>query len=146
MAKKAARKKQPRAHTTAPPRNLRTEGAGESREVSKQTLGGVSGAVVGGMVAGPVGAIIGGVAGALVGDASAKGKKPVKRAAAAVQAQLSGVGKKKAVAKTAKKSAGKKTSAAADKKSAKKSATKAAKKSVSKSAASKKSGATKKKW
>jgi hypothetical protein len=142
MAKKAARKKQPRAQMTAPPRNLRTEGAGESHEVSKQTFGGVSGAVVGGMVAGPVGAIIGGVAGALVGDASAKGKKPVKRAAEAVQARLSGVGKKKAVAKTAKKSAGKKKSAAADKKSAKRSA-KTAKKGASGKAATRKQGAKK---
>jgi len=74
------------------------------------------------MVAGPVGAIIGGVAGALVGDASAKGKKPIKRAAQAVQARLVGSGKKKVAVKAAKKSAGKQKPSATKAKSAKKGA------------------------
>lgn len=54
--------------------------------VSKQTAGGVTGAVLGGMVAGPVGAIVGGVAGAMVGEASAKGKQPMKTAIDKVKA------------------------------------------------------------
>ena len=54
--------------------------------VSKQTAGGVTGAVLGAAVAGPLGAIAGGVTGAIIGDESAKGKKPVKRAVAAIRA------------------------------------------------------------
>ena len=42
--------------------------------VSKQTAGGVTGAVLGGVVAGPVVALAGGAVGAMVGDASAKGR------------------------------------------------------------------------
>jgi hypothetical protein len=53
--------------------------------VSKQTAGGVTGAVIGGVVAGPVGAVAGGVVGALVGNSSAKGEKPIKRAAEAIR-------------------------------------------------------------
>jgi uncharacterized membrane protein YebE (DUF533 family) len=45
--------------------------------VSKQTAGGITGAVLGGMVAGPIGAVAGGIAGALVGDSSAKGNEPI---------------------------------------------------------------------
>jgi hypothetical protein len=48
--------------------------------VSKQTAGGITGAVLGGIVGGPVGAIAGGVAGALVGNSSAKGNEPIKKA------------------------------------------------------------------
>jgi predicted lipid-binding transport protein (Tim44 family) len=47
--------------------------------VSKQTAGGVTGAVLGGIVGGPIGALVGGVAGAAVGNASAKGKEPIKK-------------------------------------------------------------------
>jgi hypothetical protein len=52
--------------------------------VSRQAVGGVTGAVVGAMVGGPVGALAGGVAGVLVGDQSARGKRPVVRAAEAI--------------------------------------------------------------
>ncbi len=54
-------------------------------EVSKQTAGGIGGAVAGGMIAGPVGALVGGVVGANGRKASAEGKKPMKKAAAAVE-------------------------------------------------------------
>lgn len=47
--------------------------------VSKQTAGGITGAVIGGMVAGPMGAVAGGIAGALVGNSSAKGNEPIKK-------------------------------------------------------------------
>lgn len=57
--------------------------------VSKQTAGGVTGAVLGAVVAGPVGALAGGVTGALVGDASAKGKKPIRRAVDAIRSEIS---------------------------------------------------------
>jgi hypothetical protein len=57
--------------------------------VSKQTAGGVTGAVLGAVVAGPVGALAGGVTGALVGDAAAKGRKPIKRAVDAIRSELS---------------------------------------------------------
>ena len=56
--------------------------------VSKQTAGGVTGAVLGAAVAGPIGAIAGGLTGAMVGDASAKGKKPMKRAVEAVRSEI----------------------------------------------------------
>ena len=53
--------------------------------VSKQTAGGVTGAVIGGIVAGPVGAVAGGVAEALVGNSSAKGNEPIKKAVAQIR-------------------------------------------------------------
>ena len=56
--------------------------------VSKQTAGGVTGAILGGAVAGPLGAIAGGVTGAMVGDASAKGKKPMRRAVDAIRSEI----------------------------------------------------------
>src|SRR5215212_5807724 len=56
--------------------------------ISKQTAGGVTGAVLGAAVAGPLGAIAGGLTGAIVGDASAKGKKPMKRAAEAMRSEI----------------------------------------------------------
>lgn len=56
--------------------------------VPKQTAGAVTGAVVGGLVAGPLGALAGGAMGAMVGDASAKGKKPIKRAADAIREEI----------------------------------------------------------
>src|SRR3954454_12813738 len=56
--------------------------------VSKQTAGGVTGAVLGGAVAGPIGAIAGGLTGAMVGDASAKGKTPVQRAVDAIRSEV----------------------------------------------------------
>jgi hypothetical protein len=69
-------------------------------EVSKQTAGGIGGAVIGGMIAGPVGAIAGGVAGALIGNASAEGKRPIKRAAASVKSSASTENLANAVAAT----------------------------------------------
>ena len=62
--------------------------AEESVAVSKQTVGGVTGAILGAAVAGPFGAIAGGLTGAMVGDASAKGKKPVKRAVQAISSEI----------------------------------------------------------
>src|SRR3954454_14166504 len=56
--------------------------------VTKQTAGGVTGAVLGGAVAGPLGAIAGGLTGAMVGDASAKGQKPMKKAADAIRSEI----------------------------------------------------------
>jgi hypothetical protein len=56
--------------------------------ITRQAVGGVTGAVIGGMVAGPVGAIAGGVAGTIVGDQSARGKKPVARTAAAIGEEI----------------------------------------------------------
>lgn len=42
--------------------------------MTKQTAGGVAGAVVGGMIAGPLGAVVGGTAGTVMGNRAAKGK------------------------------------------------------------------------
>jgi hypothetical protein len=56
--------------------------------ISKQAVGGVTGAVLGAMVAGPVGAIAGGVAGTVVGEQSARGKRPVARTAEAVGEEI----------------------------------------------------------
>jgi hypothetical protein len=50
------------------------------KKSQKRTAGGIAGAVIG--------AIAGGVAGAMVGDASAKGKKPLKRAAEAIRTEI----------------------------------------------------------
>ena len=60
----------------------------ENVPVSRQTAGGVTGAVLGGAVAGPLGAIAGGLTGAMVGDASTKGKKPVKKAVDAIRWEM----------------------------------------------------------
>jgi hypothetical protein len=60
----------------------------ETVPVSKQTVGGVTGAILGAAVAGPFGAIAGGLTGAVVGDASAKGKKPIKRAVDAIRSEI----------------------------------------------------------
>src|SRR3954471_16283249 len=105
--------------------------------VSKQTAGGVTGAVLGAVVGGPIGAIAGGVTGAMVGDASAKGKKPMKRAAEAVQSEVTGgrlgeavknvVGRIKAM-RTSKKTATKKKSKASSRGGKKQSKTMPAKK------------------
>ena len=57
--------------------------------VSKQTAGGITGAVIGGVVAGPIGALAGGAVGAMVGESSAKGKKPIKRAVTAIRDEVS---------------------------------------------------------
>jgi hypothetical protein len=57
-------------------------------KVSKQAVGGVTGAVLGGMVAGPIGAIAGGFAGAVVGEQSARGRKPVKKTADAIRSEI----------------------------------------------------------
>jgi hypothetical protein len=69
-------------------RPQQTGDTGQNVPVSKQTAGGVAGAVLGAAVAGPLGAIAGGLTGAMVGDASAKGKKPVKRAANAIGSEI----------------------------------------------------------
>ena len=83
-------------------------------EVSKQTAGGIAGAMVGGVVAGPLGAVVGGVVGAMVGNASAEGRRPIaktveniravaeppaRRAYASISKAMGG--KKKAAAKPA---------------------------------------------
>ena len=48
--------------------------AKQNLPVTRQTAGGLTGAVVGSVIAGPVGALVGGVAGAIMGDRSAQGK------------------------------------------------------------------------
>ena len=97
--------------------------------VSKQTAGGITGAVIGGVVAGPIGALAGGAVGAMVGESSAKGKKPIKRAVTAIRDEVSsGRAKKalssagariKAMATSKKKAAKKKSTSTAKKKKAK---------------------------
>jgi hypothetical protein len=62
--------------------------AGKNISVTRQAVGGVTGAVIGGMVAGPVGAIAGGVAGAIVGEQSARGKRPVARTAETIGEEI----------------------------------------------------------
>ena len=81
MAKKTQAKKTKRPQPTA-------GATGQNVPVSRQTAGGVAGAVLGAAVAGPLGAIAGGLTGAMVGDASAKGKKPVKRAVNAIGSEI----------------------------------------------------------
>ena len=126
--KKSARKDQlnPATPTSVKPTSM--------PEVTKQTAGGVGGAVLGAAVAGPVGAVIGGVAGTLIGDASAKGKRPVKKAVEAVGSRLS-----------ASRSAGSKKKATAAKKSPPKKAKKSkGAKGATKKKAKKKASAGKK--
>jgi hypothetical protein len=79
MAKKARKTSRPQSSTQQQDKNV---------PVTKQTAGGVAGAVLGGVVLGPIGAIAGGVTGAMVGDASAKGKKPIKKAAEAIRTEV----------------------------------------------------------
>ena len=82
MAKKAMSKtKRPQSQ----PAIIAGPNTGKETIVTKQTAGGVTGAVLGGMVAGPLGAIAGGVTGALIGEESAKGKKPIRRAVEAIR-------------------------------------------------------------
>jgi hypothetical protein len=57
-------------------------------KVSKQAVGGVTGAVLGGMVAGPLGAVAGGFAGAVVGEQSARGRKPVKKTVDSIRSEI----------------------------------------------------------
>jgi hypothetical protein len=110
--------------------------------VSKQTAGGVTGAIIGGTVAGPLGAIAGGLTGAMVGDASAKGKRPVKRAVDAIRSEIQEVhltDKLKSVAERVKTKIksfrkGKKAKTAATKKKSAPPVVAATKKSKSKSA------------
>jgi hypothetical protein len=110
----------------------------EDVPVSKQTAGGVTGAVLGSIVAGPVGALAGGAVGAMVGDASAKGKKPVKRAAEAIREEITSGRAKAAIKKV-----GERIKALRPKK--KKSATKSAAKIKAASAKKAKSKVAKKK-
>ena len=137
MAKKRGQLKASEEKATGRSKNL--------PEVSKQTAGGIGGAVLGGIVAGPVGAVVGGVAGALVGNASAEGEQPIKKAAASVRESLrkrQPAVKKIAGPKTAKKAAKKSTQrSAALKKTAKKKAQTA---SNAKSKPPRKKGAVKK--
>jgi hypothetical protein len=75
--------------------------------VTKQTVGGVAGAVVGGMIAGPLGAVVGGTAGALMGNRAAKGKpmippgtvRNLRKGAKALKENLPAVGRKGSRAK-----------------------------------------------
>jgi hypothetical protein len=120
--------------------------------VSKQTAGGVTGAVLGAAVAGPFGAIAGGLTGAMVGDASAKGKRPVKRAVDAIRSEIQEAhltDKLKSVAERVKTKIksfrkGKKTKTAATKKKSAPPVVAATKKSKSKPAKKKAKTATKK--
>lgn len=59
-------------------------------KVSKQAVGGVTGAVLGAMVAGPIGALAGGFAGAVVGEQSARGRKPMKKTVEAIRSEIRG--------------------------------------------------------
>src|SRR3954453_20135486 len=81
MAKKTPAKKTKRPQQAA-------SDTDKNVPVSKQTAGGVTGAVLGGAVGGPLGAIAGGLTGAMVGDASAKGKKPMARAVDAIGSEI----------------------------------------------------------
>src|SRR3954452_21165208 len=121
--------------------------------VSKETAGGVTGAVLGAAVAGPLGAIAAGLPGAMVGDASAKGKKTVKKAVDTIRSEIregnfTDTVKSVAQRVTKKiKSLGrgkKKKTAATKKKSSAASAASATKKSKSKPAKKKAKSATKK--
>ena len=76
---KTKRPKQPAVDTSKPEKNV---------SISRQTAGGVTGAILGAAVAGPLGAIAGGLTGAMVGDASAKGKQPVKRAIEGIRSEI----------------------------------------------------------
>jgi histone H1/5 len=87
MAKKA-KSTTKRTHQPAAVPAPKVRANQETVPVSKQTVGGVTGAILGAAVAGPVGAIAGGLTGALVGDASAKGKKPIKRAVDAIRSEI----------------------------------------------------------
>jgi hypothetical protein len=133
---------------------------GKNAPVSKQTAGGVTGAVLGGVVAGPLGAIAGGLTGAMVGEASARGRKPMKTAVDAIRSEIRDGNIKDAVKSVADRVTtrikslrkGKKTKRAATKKksmpapmaAAKKSKTKPAKKKV-KTSKKKAASTTKKK-
>jgi hypothetical protein len=128
-------------------------------KVSKQAVGGVTGAVLGGMVAGPLGAVAGGFAGAVVGEQSARGRKPVKKTVDSIRSeikQLKPMETLKSAAKSAKafvtsrakkatgqsptltaKSAAPKKKAATAKKGVKKSKAKVAKRTTTKKTAKK---------
>jgi hypothetical protein len=131
MAKKRAK---------AAERSIPEHESHEDVPVSKQTAGGVTGAVLGGIVAGPVGALAGGAVGAMVGDASAKGKKPVKRAAEAIRDEITS-----GRAKAALKKVGQRIKALRPKMKKKKSAAKSAGKKKAASSKKAKSKVTKKK-
>src|SRR4029078_498699 len=77
--KKSKKKTTSRPSNAPPERNI---------SVSKQAVGGVTGAVLGAMVSGPVGPIAGGTAGAVVGEQSARGKRPVARAAESIGEEI----------------------------------------------------------
>jgi hypothetical protein len=131
--------------------------------VSKQAVGGVTGAVLGALVAGPIGAVAGGFAGTVVGEQSARGRKPVKKTVDTIRSEISDMKpmeklrsvaesarslvapRKKSTKKSAAKSASrpaapkkKKSKASAPKKAAKKKAKAAAKGANTKKRAKKK--------
>lgn len=80
-------------------------------EVSKQTAGGIAGAMVGGVVAGPLGAVVGGVVGAMVGNASAEGRRPIAKTVENIRA-VAEPPARRAYASIAKAMGGKKKAAA----------------------------------
>jgi hypothetical protein len=169
MAKKKSKSATKRplepALVATPKSKTKKKPAEKNLPISKQTAGGVTGAILGAAVAGPLGAIAGGLTGAMVGDASAKGKEPVKRAIAGIRAEMRDVhitdtlksvgervstkikslrkGKKSKAASTKKKSAPK--SAAVAKTSKSKPAKKKAKIATKKAAAAPKKKRAKKK-
>jgi hypothetical protein len=129
----------------------RTKQGSERVPVTKQTAGGIAGAVLGGIVAGPVGAVVGGVAGAIVGNDTAKAKVTAKKAMAVAAEKVDQASKTSASLMAKRKTAAKRKSApqksTVNKKVAKKkSATKslAASKPSPKKAAKKKPASTKK--
>jgi hypothetical protein len=90
MAKKKSKSTTKRPSQPAPVATPKSKEKKSEKNVpiSKQTAGGVTGAIFGAAVAGPLGAIAGGLTGAMVGDASAKGKKPVKRAIEGIRSEM----------------------------------------------------------
>lgn len=146
MAKKTAKAKRPKQAA------VEKSKAQETVPVSKQTVGGVTGAILGAAVAGPFGAIAGGLTGAMVGDASAKGKKPMKRTVDAIRSEIREAhitDKLKAVGEQVKTKIqslrkGKKTKTAATKKTSAPASVAATKKSKSKPAKKKAKAAIKK--
>jgi len=110
-------------------------------KVSKQAVGGVTGAVLGGLVAGPIGAIAGGFAGAVVGEQSSRGRKPIADTVESIRSEIrkgTPLKKLKSVVNDAKKSLGISKQAKAKKPAEAPAAKSAAPKKKSKSASPKK--------
>jgi hypothetical protein len=148
MAKKSKKKASTRSAKSGPQKDV---------AVSKQAVGGITGAVLGAMVGGPMGAIAGGVAGAMVGDSSGKGRRPVEKtvetitgeirkgtpqkAIASVTGMTSSLGRKKK--KSTKRPAASSAKSVKSKKTTKKKAAKSAKKAKTKTAKKKRTGTKK---